>query len=82
MVCASVYIIHSSHVATSLNILEELADVPFSFSLNWMELLMSPNADSCELSSFPVYSRAWDQLCGVNCGSHSEWHAVGARYIC
>lgn len=47
VVCASVYIIHSSHVATSLNILEGLADMPFSFSLNWMELLMSPNEDSC-----------------------------------
>lgn len=50
VVFASVYITHSRHVAMSLNILkavlEELADMPFSFSMNWMELLMSPNADS------------------------------------
>lgn len=30
---------------------------------------------------FPVYSRAWDQVCVVNCGSHSKRHAVGAHYI-
>lgn len=46
VVCASVYLIHSSNVAASLNILEELADEPFSIGLNWMELLMSPQADS------------------------------------
>lgn len=50
VVCASVYMIHSRNTDISLNILkkvlEELADVPFSFSINWMEWLMRPSADS------------------------------------
>lgn len=73
-------------MVVSLNILkailEELADVPFSFSMNWIELLMSPNADSDYLSSFTVYLRAWNQVCVINCYIYSDCHIVGLYYIC
>lgn len=81
-----VCIIHSRNVDLSLNILKEvlekLAGMASFFGINWMELLMSSNADSSWFSSLTAHYRTWDQVSMVYCCIHSEWHTVGTQDIC
>ena len=81
-----VCIIHCRNAAMSLNILKEvlekLAGMASFFGINWMELLMSSNADSSWFSFLTAHSRTWDQVWTVYCCIHSEWHTVGAQDTC